>query len=111
MAFQNNPYESDQGITMLYRCSDEEAAAVAAAAGPVDVEAHAYSSGGRKRFGIHTRGVNLSRVVGSAPNTFKKTSFLAIPTVAEYDGLSTTDTVSVGGVTWNVSSKQREDNV
>lgn len=108
MAFQDNFYQLSDGGVCLYRVSDEEAAAVDAATGPATLNFHAYSSGSRKRFGIHTRGVTLSRTVGTAPNQFSKSTFLSIPTTDEYDALSISDTISINSVAWTVKSKVPE---
>lgn len=111
MAFSNNFYAMDDGTIIRYRVSTEEAAAVDAASGPATLEFRAYSSGSRKRFGVHTRGLNLGRVVGTVPNQSTRSTFLAIPTLAEYDAITSGDQVDIDGVTWSVTSKSAEKQV
>ena len=108
MAFVETAYDSDQGVTMRLRMSTEEFAAVTASATAIDFEAHAYASGSRRRFGVHTRGVNLSRTRGTAPNTFKDSTFLSIPTVAEYDALAIGDAITIDSVAWTIAKKVDE---
>ncbi len=111
MAFVDRAYDSDQGFTALIRQSTAEAAASGAAGGTVDAPFHVYSSGSRRRFGVHARGVRLSRVVGTAPNQFTKNSFLAYPTPAAYDAVELASTVTINSVAWTVSSKVPESAV
>lgn len=111
MAFQDRAYDTDQGFTAIVRQSTAEATASGAAGGDIDASFHVYSSGSRRRFGIHARGARLSRVVGTAPNQFTKTSFLAYPTVAAYDAANVGETVTIGGTTWTIASKVPESTV
>lgn len=103
--FTETQYDSGQGVTMLLRMSDAEFAAITASTTAADFEAHAYSSGSRRRFGVHARGVNLTIERGTAPDTFNDTKFLAIPTIAEYDAATTTTTFDISGETWTVTKK------
>lgn len=108
MAFVETKYQSDQGVVMGLRMSDDEFAAITAPTGAQDFAAHCYTSVSRRRFGIHARFVTLSRTVGTAPNTFKKTIRLSIPTTTEFDGMEIGDPVTVGGTAYTVSFKTAE---
>lgn len=106
--FVETRYDSDQGVTMALRMSSTEFASVTASSTAQDFEAHAYSSGSRRRFGIHARGFIVSRQLGTAPLTFTESKFVAIPTVAEYDGASVGDAFTVGSESYTISKKVRE---
>lgn len=106
--FVDVPYESDLGIVCLIRVSDAELAATTPSASPVDAPFHCLNSGSRRKFGIHPRGLVLSRIVGTAPNTFTKQSFLAAPTLAAYSAASVGSTLSIGANAWTISGKRPE---
>lgn len=108
MGFVNRGYESDAGFVCLIRQSDAEAAASGGSGGTADAPFHCYSSGKRSRFGIHARGVRLSRTVGTAPNQFTKSSFLAYPTKAAWEAASVGGTVTIGSVAWTITGKLAE---
>jgi len=108
MGFTDRAYDSDQGSTCLIRQSEDEVTASGAAGGEVDANFHVYSSGSRRRFGLHARGVSLSRSVGEEGDTATKSGFLAYPTVAAYDAVDIGDTVTIGEVTWTVAAKVPE---
>lgn len=97
-------YDSDQGFTCIARMSAAEAAISGFAAGDADAQFHALVSGSRKRFGIHARGVSLSRSVGAAGDTATKSSFLAYPTTAALDAVNIGDEVTINSKVWKVSS-------
>lgn len=111
MAFVDRAYETDVGVVALIRQSDAEVAASGGAGGTVDAPFHVLASGSRRRFGIHARGVRLTRVVGTAPNTFTKSSFLCFPTSAAYDAIAVGSTITVGANSWTVSAKVAEATV
>jgi hypothetical protein len=111
MAFQDRAYDTDQGFTAIIRQSTAEATASGAAGGDIDAPFHVYSSGSRRRFGIHARGVRLTRTVGTAPNEFTKSSFLAYPTVAAYDAAEIGAAVTIGSTAWTIASKVPETTV
>lgn len=106
--FVNTGYESDSGFVCLIRMSQSEANATTLSPTAVDTPFHCLNSGSTKKFGVHPRGVNLSRVVGVAPNTFNVSSFLAYPTAAGWNAVAVGSTVSVGGVDWTVAKKRPE---
>lgn len=109
MSFEDRAYGTDQGFVCIIRQSTAEAAASGAAGGTIDAPFHCYSSGSRKRFGIHARGVRLTRTVGTAPNTFTRSSFLAFPTAAAWNAAAVGDDITIGSITWTVSSKVPEE--
>ncbi len=108
MGFVNRGYESDAGFVCVIKQSDAEAAASGGSGGTPDAPFHCLSSGSRRRFGVHARGVTLTRTVGSAPNTFTKSSFLAYPSKAAWDAVAVGSTVAIGGTSWVVSAKVAE---
>lgn len=107
MTVQRFKYESNElGLILTCKLSPEEGAAAGVApSGSADTGLTAYASGSRRRHGVHTRGLTLSRLVGAAPNQFTKSKFLTMLTVAAYDSAAIGDNVSVGGVSWTVSGK------
>lgn len=111
MAFVDRSYATDQGFVCLIRQSTAEAAASGGAGGDADAPFHVYSSGSRRRFGIHARAVRLTRVVGAAPNTFTKSSMLSYPTAAAWAAAVVGAAIAVGGVNWTISSKVPEETV
>jgi hypothetical protein len=106
--FSDVAYESDLGFVCLIRISDGELAATTASQEAVDAPFHCLNSGSRRKFGIHPRGLVLSRVVGIAPNQFNKTSFLAAPTAVAYNAAVVGSELSVGGNAWTVAGKRPE---
>jgi hypothetical protein len=111
MAFVSRAYASDSGFVALIRQSTQEAAASGGDGGTVDAPFHVLASGSRRRFGIHARGVRLSRVVGTAPDQFTRNSFLAFPSVAAYNAIAVGSQINVGAQAWVVSSKIPEQTV
>lgn len=87
MAYVNGTYTSNAGGVYKIRISEEKAGlsgveeGVASVTDP-NVEVIA-SQGGRKKFGIHARGVTFSRSVGVGDDKFKKYIFIpaATPTI------------------------------
>lgn len=111
MAFQDLKYETNSGSIVLIRMSDEEAAATSAEpGGAVTLACHANNSGSRRRFGIHPRGVNLSQTVGTAPDTFNKSKFLALltPAAVGASGYTVGSSITIDGDTWEVKSEVPE---
>lgn len=108
MAFVDRPYESDAGFTCLLKQSTAEAAAAGAAAGAVDAPFHAIGSGSRRRFGVHARGIRLTRTVGAAPNEFTKQTFVAINTPAAWSAFVVGADLAVGAVNYKIAAKVPE---
>lgn len=106
--FSDIGYESDLGFVCLLRVGDAELAATTLSVAAIDAPFHALNSGSRRKFGLHPRGLLLSRVVGVAPNQFNKSSFIAAPTVAAYNAANVGDDLSIGANVWTVSGKRPE---
>lgn len=64
-----------------------------------------------KEFGIRPRGVRLSRVIGTAPNTFKKYTFLPVLTETAWNSATYAlgATITIDSVDWTVVSSVSED--
>lgn len=64
-----------------------------------------------REFGIRPRGVRLVRTVGTAPNTFKKYSFLPVltPTAFAGTGFAPGSAITIGTVAWTVAARVPED--
>jgi hypothetical protein len=106
------PYESDVlGSTILVRLRAAEAAAYTPAGGSVDFPLHAFNGASRRRFGIHARGVGLTRLSGQAPDQVVRRAFLPVGTAAALDAIAVSSVISIGGVDWTVRGKQPESSV
>lgn len=105
-------YESNSGqIYQLSLNPDRAAAAGTEPTGGVTSDIKAKVSKSNREFGIRPRGVRLSRVVGTAPDTFRKYSFLPVLTPVAF---ATADfqlgaTITIGGVVWTVVVRIGED--
>lgn len=111
MAFADLKYQLKNSQIMLIRMSDEEAAATSPEpTGAVTLPAHVQNSGSRRAFGVHPRGIILSREVGTAPDTFNKTKFLALLTEAAIGstGYTVGSTITIDGTAWEVKSEVPE---
>lgn len=105
-------YEADDGtIHPILMTADYAAAAGAAPAGAVNSDIKVKISKGNKEYGIRPRGVTLSRVAGTAPDTFTKTTFLPVLTETAYDSAAFANnaTISIGSTSWTVVGKRPED--
>lgn len=109
MAFVEGAYESDSGQVFLIRHSQAEADAVGVVNSAPTIEAHVYSSGSRRRFGIHARYIRLTRTIGTAPDAFKVTRQLSVPSAADYLAYTIGQAVTYAGQSWTVSAKVDED--
>lgn len=109
-------------VKSKYECSDTTLihpividstalAVLTAPAGAVTSGISAQVSKGNSEHGLRPRGVNLSRLVGTAPNQFKKYKFLPVLTEAEYADTTFAigATVTIASVAWTVDSKVPED--
>lgn len=112
MAFTTTKYESDQGTIHPIRLDSERVAAAGAApAAAQDSDIKVKISKGNREFGIRPRGVRLVRTVGTAPDTFKKYTFLPVLTPTAYDGagFSVGTEITIDAVVWTVAARQVED--
>lgn len=62
----------------------------------------------RRTIGLHARGLRLGRSVGTAPNTFTRTTFLPICSPTQWNGTALGSAVTVGGVAYTVLAKVPE---
>lgn len=111
MAFIIKKYESTElgGLIVNAKISTEEAAVAGTEpTDPADAALTVYSSGSRKRHGIHARGLICTRLVGTAPNQFTKRTFVTMLTQAAYDAASVGSTLTIGGTAWTVRAKEPE---
>lgn len=112
MAFVDAKYETDNDLVVSIRTDTDLTGLMGTpAAGGVDLNIHCIVNGNRSReFGIHPRGVTLSRTLGTAPDTFKKYKFLPALTL---EALATTAfnvgaTVTIGTIEWTVIDQVSE---
>ena len=104
-------YESDTGIIHKMKVDSTRTGVIGTApTGAIDSNISVKQSLGRSGYGIKPRGVMLSRTLGTAPDTFKKTTFLPVVTVTAL-GTSAFDigaTITINSIAWKVESKQGE---
>lgn len=62
----------------------------------------------RRTIGLHARGLRLGRQVGTAPNTFTRTTFLPICSPVTWTGTALGSAVTVGGLAYTVLAKVPE---
>jgi hypothetical protein len=112
VAFINTKYEGDNGdIHGILLHPDKAAVAGTAPTGTVSSPVKVKISKTNKEYGIRPRGVKLVRILGTAPDTFKKYAFLPVLTSTAF-GTGTFaigSEITVGSVSWTVTSKQGED--
>lgn len=112
MAFQvGGLYSADSGDIHPIRLSTADyAAAGTAPGGPATSAISAEVSSSRRSLGLHPRYVTLSRVVGTAPNTFTKYKKLVVLTATAFNSsaFAVGATVTISSTTWTISSKESE---
>lgn len=112
MAFTVTKYEADnEEIHPIRLNSARVAAAGTPPTGAQTSDAYVKISKSNRQFGIRPRGLRLTRTVGTAPDTFKKYTFLPILTQAAFaaNTSSVGATVTIGTVSWTVAAKLGED--
>ncbi len=64
-----------------------------------------------KEFGLRPRGVTLARTLGTAPDTFVKTTFLPALTLSAFNGtaFALAAKVTIDSVEWEIVSRRAED--
>ena len=105
-------YESDDGAIYALTLKPYTAAAAGTApTGTVTSPIKAKVSKGNKSYGIRPRGVTLSRTLGTAPDTFTKTSFLPVltPTAFASSAFALGAQITVNSIAWTVVAKRPED--
>lgn len=68
-------------------------------------------SKGNREFGLRPRGVTLARTIGTAPDTFTKTTFLPVLTPSAFASatFALDAKITIGSIEWTVVSKRGED--
>lgn len=105
-------YEADSGdIHGILLHPDKAAVAGSPPTGDVSSPIKAKISKTNKEYGIRPRGVRLARIIGTAPDTFKKYAFLPVLTSAAMGtpAFAIGATITIGGVAWIVVSHEGED--
>lgn len=111
-AYTSTKYEADNGdIHGILLSPDKAAVAGTAPTGDTSSPVKVKVSKSNREFGIRPRGVRLSRIIGTAPDTFKKYAFLPVLTPADYatSAFAIGAEITIGGVVWVVASKEGED--
>lgn len=109
MAFGRYLYESDSGVSFYIRIDKEQATEAGAVSGTPDVAAHVQISGSSRRFGIQPRHVVASRLVGTAPDQYTKSTRMAVCTPAAFAAIADNSAITIGGVQYTVSRKVDEE--
>lgn len=104
--FTTTGYTSDNGAIYKIRISNAVRAQQASVdAGPTPTVSGSVSiAGQRRRNGLHARGVRLVRVLGTAPNIVRYTTFFPILLPGDYAQVANGQTISMNGVLWYVES-------
>lgn len=105
-------YESDSGdIHFIALSPDFATAAGTPPTGAINNDIKAKVSKSNREYGIRPRGVRLSRTIGTAPDTFKKYTFLPVltPTAFGGAGFQLGATVTIGTTDYVVVSRNPED--
>lgn len=111
MGFTRVKYQTNNyGIVGAVLSDTEVAVAGTQPTDPAVGKLTVYTSGSRRRHGIHARGVILTRDVGTAPDTAAKTTFLPALTPTAYASAAFQEqaTVMLNGFTWTVARRVDE---
>jgi len=112
MAYTITKYQSDEETIHPIRIqSDRVAEAGAAPTGETNSNIKAKISKSAREFGLRPRGVRLVRTVGTAPDTFKKYTFLPVLTETAFNtaAFAPGETITLGTVNWTISARVVED--
>lgn len=105
-------YETnDAEIHAILMSPDFAAKAGTAPAGAVTSPIKVKISKSNRAYGIRPRGVTLARTVGTAPDTFTKSTFLPVltPTAFNSATFALDAKITIGGTEWTVVGKRGED--
>lgn len=105
-------YETNAGaIHPIVLKPDTASAAGTPPAGAVTQSIKAKVSKSTRAYGLRPRGLTLSRTLGTAPDTFTKTTFLPVLTEANFNAAAAAigATILVGTTSWTVVAKRPED--
>lgn len=104
-------YETDAGVIVLAKLDVLTAPqAGTPPTGPVDIPLHAIQSKSRRNAGVHSRRMNLSRQVGTAPNQGVRYKQIPLLTPAAYEAAIALvgTTITINAVVWTVNSVSAE---
>lgn len=105
-------YQSNKGgIYLIKLTPDFAASAGTPPTGAINRDVNVKVSKNSREYGLKPRGVSLARTVGTAPDTFRKYSFLPAltPEALASAALAKGATVSIGGTDWTVVAQREED--
>jgi hypothetical protein len=105
-------YEDDDlTVHRIVLSSAYSAVAGTAPTGAVTAKGTVKVTKSSREYGVRPRGVRLSRVIGTAPDQFKKYTFLPVLTVTGFagSGFSPGSTITIGSTAWTVAKKIGED--
>lgn len=105
-------YESDDSeVYAIVLSPDFAAKAGTAPTGTVTSPIKAKVTKSSRAYGIRPRGVTLSRTLGTAPDTFTKTTFLPVLTPSAFASATFAlgASITIGSTAWTVVSKRGED--
>lgn len=105
-------YQGDDQTIYALRLSPPFAEkAGTAPTGAVSSPIKAKVSKSSKEFGLRPRGVTLARTLGTAPDTFVKTTFLPVLTLTAFGtpAFALAAKITIDGTEWEVISRRAED--
>ena len=111
-ALVETKYESDQGTIHRFLLTPNYAAAAGTPpTGAVDSDIRPKVSKANNEFGIRPRGVRLSRIIGTAPDTCRKYAFLSVLTAIEWNSTAFNPgaSVTIGTDTYTIVVRVPED--
>lgn len=111
-ALARTKYEADDAAIHAIRMTQSFAdKAGTPPAGAVNSPIRVKISKSNREYGIRPRGVGLARTIGTAPNTFSKTTFLPVltPTAFASAAFALDAKITIGTTEWTVISKRGED--
>jgi len=107
----NTKYEADAGTIHRIKVDSTRTSVIGTPpTGAIDSRVSAMQSRAKGEYGLKPRGVMLSRTVGTAPNSFKKFTFLPVLTETAFGGstFNIGETITINSVAWTVESKLDE---
>jgi hypothetical protein len=108
MPFKRYVYESDSGVSFYLRMDSDQATIAGAVDGTPDVEAHVRVSNTPAKFGITPRHLIASRLAGTAPNQYSKSTRVPICTPAALAAIAGNSDITINGVAYKVQRKVAE---
>lgn len=102
---------NDSNIYALSLSPDYAAVAGTEPTGDTSSRVKAKVSKTKREYGVRPRGVTLSRIIGTAPDTFVKYTFLPLRSSADASNAAYANgaTITIGDIDWTVVSFQNED--